>query len=149
MGAGYDSFEDSRAVVEQLYKLAGPEIAALPGSEELAELRRNGEALFADDVELVTRDGTLRGSWRFFDDLEVLLRNFTLSFEVRHLLGADDGSVVAVTKFMRRSRENPKGRLWNLAGIVYRVRDGKIVFCEGYPDARKALQAVGLDPALV
>jgi ketosteroid isomerase-like protein len=148
MSADYDSFEESRAVIEKLFRLAEPELAALPGSEELDELRRRGESLFADDVEVVTRDGTLRGPWRIFDDFEVQLKSFTLSFELRHLFEAADGSVVAVVKFMRRSRENPKDHFWNLGGMVYGVRDGKIVFSEGYPNARKALEAVGLDPAL-
>ena len=65
------------------------------------------------------------------------------------MFDADDGSVVAVFKFTRRSRSDPKNLAWNLAGNVFRVRRGKVVFFEGYPDARRALMAVGLDPELI
>jgi hypothetical protein len=69
--------------------------------------------------------------------------------DLHHVLGADDGSVIGVAKFTRRLRESPKDRAWNLLGVVYRVRGGMVVFLEGYPDARQALQAVGLDPSLI
>ncbi len=149
MEGGNDSCEASRAVIGRLYDLAEGEASILPSSEEWADIRRRGEAMFADDVEHVTRDGTLRGASRLFDDLEVQLRHSTIAFDVRRLLCADDGSVVAVVKIHRRSRQNPKDHMWVLAGAVYRVRGGLIVFIEGYADARRALEAVDLDPALI
>jgi ketosteroid isomerase-like protein len=112
-------------------------------------MRHEAESLFADDVELVTRDGTLHGPQRLFDDLETQLRHSMLSLDLRDVLGAEDGRVIGVTKFTRKSRQNPADHFWNLGGFVFGVRDGRIVFSEGYPNARRACEALGVDPALV
>jgi ketosteroid isomerase-like protein len=50
---------------------------------------------------------------------------------------------------MRRARDNPDDHFWNRSAGVYRVRDGKIIFFEGYANARKACEAVSVDPALI
>ena len=148
MEAGYDSYDESRAVVERLFLLAEGE-SPPPDTDEWAQLRRAAESLFADDVQLVTRDGVLTGPRRIFDDLGVQLRHFELTFDLRQALPAPDGRLVAVTKFIRRSRSNPGERFWNLGGGVYGVRASKIVFFEGYPNAHRACENVGIDPSLV
>jgi hypothetical protein len=146
--AVYDSYEDSRAIVERLFLLAEGE-SPRPDTEEWAQLRREAEGLFADDLRLVTRDGVLSGPRRIFDDLGVQLRRFELTFDLRQVLSAPDGRVVAVSKFLRRSRDDPGERFWNLGGGVYGVREARIVFFEGYPNALRACEDVGVDPALI
>jgi ketosteroid isomerase-like protein len=48
---------------------------------------------------------------------------------------------------VRRAREgNDYMVTWPAA--VFRVRDGKIVFFEGYPDGSKAMRELGLDPSM-
>jgi ketosteroid isomerase-like protein len=149
VNAGYDSYKESRALVERLFGIARGGLSVLPDSSEWAEMRREAESLFADDVQLATRDGTLYGPQRIFDDFAVQLKGYTLTLDLRQLFGSSDGSVVAVWKFTRMSRENPDDHFWNLAAAVYRVRAGKIVFFEGYPNARRACEKLGIDPALI
>jgi hypothetical protein len=146
--AAYDSYEESRALVERLFLLAEGESPA-PDTEEWAKLRATAEALFAADLRLITRDGALSGPGRIFDDLAVQLGRFEVTFDLRQVLAAPDGRVVAVTKMFRRSRLDPAERLWNLSGGVYGARGGKFVFFEGYPSARAACEALGVDPDLV
>jgi hypothetical protein len=146
--AGYDSYEDSRALIERLFLLAEGE-SPRPGTDAWGQLRATAESLFAPDVHLVTRDGVLSGPQRIFDDIGVQLRRFELTFDLRQVLPAPDGRVVAVSKMFRRSREDPAERLWNLGGGVYGVRRAKIVFFEGYPNARRACEELGIDPDLI
>jgi ketosteroid isomerase-like protein len=146
---GYDRFEDARKVVERLYEL-GQESADLDperDQDRFDALIKEATAHFSEDVELVTRDGTLHGPERFFSDWEVQTKDFRLRFEQLRFLDAGDGTVVVVSKMVRTAREGGD-YVTSWPATVYRVRGGKVVFFEGYPDAHKACSDLGLDPSL-
>jgi ketosteroid isomerase-like protein len=146
---GYDRFEDAREVIERLFEL-GQESGDLDPEldrDRLDALIKEATALFSEDVELVTRDGTLYGPERFFSDWEVQTRDFRLRFEQLRFLDAGDGTVVAVSKVVRTARQSGDYMTFWPA-MVYRVRGGKVVFFEGYPDGSKAMRDLGLDPSL-
>ena len=149
MGEAYDAFEDARPVVERLLELsqAGSDLDPVRDAEPLQALTEEATALFSEDVELVTRDGTLHGPQRVVSDWEVQTRDFRLRFEGLRFLDAGDGTVVAVYRLMRSAREGDD-YMTSWSAIVCRVRDGRIVFFEGYLDGSQALRDLGLDPAL-
>ncbi len=146
---GYDRFDDAREVVERLYEL-GQEAGDLDPEldrDRLDALIKEATAFFSDDVELVTRDGTLYGPERFFSDWEVQTKDFRLRFEQPRFLDAGDGTVLVVSKMVRTARQGGD-YVSSWPATVYRVRGGKVVFFEGYPDGRKACSDLGLDPSL-
>ena len=149
MGEGYDSFEAAREVVERLFRL-GQEAGDLDPERDrdrLQALIEEATALFSEDVENVTRDGTLYGTGRFFSDWEVQTKDFQVRLEQPKFLDAGEGRVVAVYRMVRRAREGDD-HMATWPAAVYRVRDGKIVFFEGYPDRNKAMRDLGLDPSM-
>jgi ketosteroid isomerase-like protein len=148
VGADYDSFQDSCRVIERLFEL-GAEGGRLDPNEDQARwqaLVKDGRGLFSHDVELVTRDGTMRGPRRLFSDVEAMTRRFTLAFEDLQLIDVGDGRVVALYGFVRKAREGPDYmKTW--PAMVFGVREGRIVFLEGYYERAQALRDLGLDPS--
>jgi ketosteroid isomerase-like protein len=140
----YDSFEQARAPVERLYALGNELSSVGVDSERGSEIEEEVRGLFAEDLEHVTRDGVLRGPDHFLSEWRVQLRRFELAFEVE--LHDGDDAVVAVGEIVRRMRESPSDYLKVRSGALFRVRDGKIVFLEGYQDGRDALRAGGVRP---
>lgn len=149
MGENYDAFEAACEVIERLYELGqeGGDLDPELERDRLDAVIKEATALFSGDVELVTRDGTLHGAERFFSDWEVQTKDYRLRFEQVRYLDAGDGTVVAVSKMVRTARHGGD-YVTSWPASVYRVRGGKVVFFEGYPDGRKACDDLGLDPSL-
>lgn len=140
----YDSFEQARLPVERLYELGNELVGVGLDSGRGREIESEVRALFAEDLEHVTRDGVVRGPERFLSDYRVQLSRFDISFEIDVREGVD--SVVVLLTARRQMRDSPSDYLVVHSGAVFRVRDGRIVFMEGYPDGRDALRAAGLKP---
>jgi ketosteroid isomerase-like protein len=149
VGEGYDGFDDARTVVEHLLELSQTAADLDPerDADRLQILIGEATALFSEDVELVTRDGTLHGPQRVLSDWVVQTKDFRLRFESLRFLDAGDGTVLAVYKLVRTAREGAD-YMTAWPALVCRVRDGRIVFFEGYTNQSKALRDLGLDPAL-
>jgi ketosteroid isomerase-like protein len=149
VGESYDSFGAAREVVERLFQLGqdSEDLDPERDRDRRQALIEKATALFSEDVENVTRDGTLYGAGRFFSDWEVQTKDFQVHFDQVKFLDAGEGRVVAVYRMVRSAREGDDYMAtWPAA--VFRVRDGKIVFFEGYPDRNKALRDLGLDPSM-
>jgi hypothetical protein len=140
----YDSFEQARLPVERLYQLGNELVGVRLDSARGREIESEVRALFAEDFEHVTRDGVVRGPERFLSDYRVQLSRFDISFEIDVREGVD--SVVVLLTARRQMRDSPSDYLVVYSGAVFRVRDGRIVFMEGYPDGRDALRAAGVKP---
>jgi ketosteroid isomerase-like protein len=104
------------------------------------------EALFAEDVEWITRDGPARGPKVLRDIWAPQLERFDVKFEVERIVDAGDCRVILVQKVDRRDPETGEVELRAWPALVIRVQDGKVVFVEGYPDRRKAFTDLGLEP---
>jgi hypothetical protein len=144
---GYDSFEQARIPVERLYEL-GAEISAEISasgfdSPRVAELEGEVRSLFAEDLENVTRDGIVRGPDHFISDWHVHLRRCEVNWTTEFHEGAD-AAVVATGDITSRLRDSPDDYLTRHSGAIYKVRDGKIVFFEGYPAASAAMRAASV-----
>lgn len=149
MTDGYDGFEQARIPVERLYEL-GAEISAEitssgPDSERATELEREVRSLFADDLMHVTRDGIVRGPDHFISDWRVHLQRCEVSWTTEFHEG-EDGTVVVTGDITSWLRDSPDDYLSRSSGSIYKVRDGKIVFQEGYQMASAALRAAGVRP---
>ena len=140
----YDSFEQARLPVERLYELGNELVGVELDSERGREIESEVRALFAEDLEHVTRDGVVRGPDRFLSDYRVQLSRFEISFAIDVREGVD--SVVVLITARRQMRDSPSDYLMVDSGAIFRIRDGRIVFMEGYPDGREALRAAGLEP---
>jgi ketosteroid isomerase-like protein len=95
------------------------------------------------EMEVVTRDGTLRELTGFVEATE---RRFIAEFELQDIVEAGDGVLIALLKVTRRSHEAGGDYLNAWPANVWRFRDGRIVFFEGYQDRRKALSVYGIEP---
>ncbi len=149
MADDYDAFEEARPVVERLLQLSqeASDLDPVRDAERVQSMVEEATGLYSADVELVTRDGILRGPERLISDWKIQTRDFRWRFDSVRFLDAGDGTVVAFHKFVRNAREGDD-YLVSWSATVFRVRDGKIVFFEGYPDANKATRDLGLDPSL-
>jgi ketosteroid isomerase-like protein len=105
------------------------------------------EALLAGDVEYVTRDGVHHGRDHVVSYWEPQLERFAMDFELERIIDAGDGTVIVLHTVVRRDPETGEVEMRAWPAIVARVRDGRIVFLEGYRDRRKAFSDLGLDPA--
>jgi len=149
VGESHDSFEAACEVVERLFRL-GQDFEHLDPERDRDRrqaLIAEATALFSEDVENVTRDGTLYGTGRFFSDWEVQTKDFQVRLEQLKFLDAGEGRVVVVYRMVRTAREGDD-YMATWPAVVFRVRDGKIVFFEGYPDRNKAMRDLGLDPSM-
>jgi ketosteroid isomerase-like protein len=101
------------------------------------------------EIEVVTRDGTLRGHDAALGELpgfvEATERRFIAEFELEEIVEAGDGVLIALLAVTRRSREAGGDYLNAWPATVWRFRDGRIVFFEGYQDRRKALSEYGIE----
>ena len=131
---GAASFEEAERVVRQVTE------ALNRGDLDAAE------AMLADDVEWVTRDGPGRGPEILRETWAPQLERFEVKFEVERVVDAGDGRVILVQKVDRLDPETGELELRAWPALVIRVRGGKVVFVEGYPDRRKAFTDLGLDP---
>ena len=103
-------------------------------------------SMLDDDVEWVTRDGSVRGPQLFRDIWAPQLARFDVKFEIERIVDAGDGTVIVVQKVDRRDPETGDLELRAWPALVIRVENGKVVFIEGYPDRRKAFTDLGLEP---
>ena len=103
-------------------------------------------SMLDDDVEWVTRDGSVRGPQLFRDIWTPQLARFDVNFEIERIVDAGDGTVIVVQKVDRRDPETGDLELRAWPALVIRVENGKVVFIEGYPDRRKAFTDLGLEP---
>ena len=101
--------------------------------------------LFAEDVEYVTHDGVKRGRSSVIEYWEPQLERFQMDFELERIVDAGEGAVIVLHTVTRRRRETGDVEMRTWPAVVFRVRDGKIVFVEGYMDRRKAFTDLGLE----
>ncbi|MBO0746757.1 MAG: nuclear transport factor 2 family protein [Acidimicrobiaceae bacterium] len=149
MGEGYDSFEAACEVIEHLFRISRDVENLDPehDRERWQALIAEATALFSPEVELVTRDGTLYGPERLFSDFNTQSKDFKVHYDQLKFVDAGDGRVVGPCRMVLKAREGDDYMTSWPAG-VYRVKDGKIVFFEGYPDGNKAMRDLGLDPSM-
>jgi ketosteroid isomerase-like protein len=131
---GAANFEEAEQVVRQVTE------ALNRGDLDAAE------AMLAEDVEWVTRDGPARGRHVLRDVWAPQLERFEVKFEVERIVDAGDGQVILVQRVDRLDRESGELELRAWPALVIRVENGMVVFVEGYPDRRKAFADLGLDP---
>jgi ketosteroid isomerase-like protein len=105
------------------------------------------DALLAKDVEYVTRDGVRHGRDHVVSYWEPQLERFAMDFELERIVDAGGGTVIMLHTVIRRSRETGEVEMRAWPAVVLRVREGKIVFLEGYRDRRKAFSDLGLEQA--
>ena len=103
------------------------------------------DELLAEDVEYVARDGVYRGRDHVVSYWEPQLERFEMDFELERIVDAGNGAVIMLHTVIRRSRETGEVELRAWPAVVLRVREGKIVFLEGYRDRRKAFSDLGLE----
>jgi ketosteroid isomerase-like protein len=131
---GATSFEEARAVVEA----AGEAL-------NRADLEAF-EALLADDVEYVMRDGVDHGPQSVVDFWRPQFERFKVELAPERIIDAGDGTVLVLQTVTRRNLQTGEVELRAWPAAVFRVREGKIVFLEGYGDRRKAFTDLGLEP---
>jgi uncharacterized protein len=99
-----------------------------------------------DGAEIVFPDsvpwgGTYQGGEGFVSALREIRSNFSeFKAKPEMILGADDDHVVVVANITGRGRS---GRLEGRVVWVYRLRGGKVVRAEAFPDTAKVLEAIG------
>ena len=131
---GAATFEEARAVV-----MAATEAL---NKEDLDAF----EALLADDIEYVRRDGVDHGPKGVVDFWRPQFERFKVELEAEKLIDAGQGTVLVLQTVTRRDRASGEVELRAWPAAVFRVRDGRITFLEGYGDRRKAFADLGLDP---
>ena len=104
------------------------------------------EELVDEDLEYVTRDGPGRGRRIFRDVWEPQLSRFDIDFVVERVVDVGDGRFILLQQVDRKDPKTGEVELRMWPAIVGRVRGGKLVFMEGYPDRRKAFTDLGLEP---
>ena len=114
-----------------------------------AEVPRLAAELADPEIEFVTRDGRFSGRDEFVSTVEGFMqatdRRFVAEFEVQDLIEAGDGVVIALLEVRRRSRDSEADYLTAWPANVWRFRDGRAVFFEGYQDRAKALSDYGVE----
>jgi len=103
------------------------------------------EELCAPGIEIVTRDGTQHGPAYLRDFWSRQLAAFDIEWEVERVHDAGGGAVIVEQRVTRRNKETGGVELRAWPAAVVRVRDGSIVFFEGYQDRRKAFADLGLE----
>jgi uncharacterized protein len=100
----------------------------------------------ADDGEIVFPDsvpwgGCYRGPDGFRDVIDRLLSHFEeFKAKPEMILGADDDHVAVVVNVSGRGKG---GRLDARVVWLYRLRDGKVIRGEAFPDTARVLDAIG------
>lgn len=100
-----------------------------------------------DDAEYVTRDGTFRGSERWYGELAVQMKEWRVEVEIEEIVDAGEGAIVLLNSVRRVDRETGEVVFKAWPAMVVRVHDGKFVFFEGYVDRRKAMADLGVEQA--
>jgi len=70
-----------------------------------------------------------------------------LEFEVQDVLGAGDDVVALIRNQRMRGRHSGIPVDFPPFGLVFTIRDGKVVRWRSFPDQESALEAVGLEPS--
>ncbi len=102
--------------------------------------------LVNDEVEHITRDGALRGPGRLLDELSTQLERWRIDYELKELIDAGDGALIALVDVKRFDRAAGKLEWKAWPAFVVRILDGKVVFFEGYVDRRKAISTLRKTP---
>jgi hypothetical protein len=132
----HDDFETAKAVVQ-----AG--LAALAGGDW--EMVRS---LSREDSEHVTREGVFRGPERMISEFAPQLDRWTISFDLEELIDAGGGALVLLLEVERRNPRTGKVGWKAWPAVVVRIHGSKVAYMEGYIDRRKALEDLGLPPAV-
>jgi ketosteroid isomerase-like protein len=132
----HDDFESAKRVIRAAF-------AQFALDQDLDAAR----AHIDDDAEYVTRDGTFRGSDRWYGELAVQMKEWRVEVEIEEIVDAGEGAVVLLNRVRRVDRETGEVVFKAWPAIVVRVNDGKFVFFEGYVDRRKALADLGVEQA--
>ena len=107
-------------------------------------------ALIADDCEVRDHDipDAAGDVYRGPDGVLDWLAEWDRAWEAWQVTNLDvreapDGRVVALFRMVTRGRDS-RIEMTRLDGVVYSVRDGKLIQMDYYNDQRQALEAVGL-----
>lgn len=100
-----------------------------------------------DDAEYVTRDGTFRGSDRWYGELAVQMKEWRVEVEIEEIVDAGGGAIVLLNRVRRVDKKTGEVVFKAWPAMVVRLHDGKFVFFEGYVDRRKALADLGVEQA--
>jgi hypothetical protein len=130
----HDDFESAKKVIRVAF-------AGFALDQDLDAAR----AYIDDEAEHVTRDGTFRGSDRWYDDLAVQTAEWRVEVEVEEIIDAGGGAIVLLNKVRRIEKETGRVGFKAWPANVVRVHNGKFVFLEGYADRRKALADLGVE----
>jgi ketosteroid isomerase-like protein len=131
----HDDFESAARLVRRVYA-------------EYAEHRdfdRLCDEYISDELEYVTRDGTFQGPDQWKSEIDVQKERWQLNNELKEVIDAGDGALIALTEFRRVDRESGEVVWKTWPAVVMRILDGKLVFFEGYIDSRRALEAFGVE----
>jgi ketosteroid isomerase-like protein len=131
----HDDFETAKKVIRAAY-------ASFTVDQDIEETCRR---YVSDDLEWVTRDGTLHGVETFLERTKVQLQNWTIETEVEDIVDAGEGALIVTMRIVRRDKETGEVAWKAWPGLVLRVHEGKIVFNEGYVDRRKAFADLGVE----
>jgi hypothetical protein len=131
----HDDFETAKKTILAAY-------AEFTLTQDSDELRRK---YISDELEHVTRHGPFHGPDHFLSELEVQKRKWVLDSEVEDIIDAGDGAIIVIAKFTRVDKETGKVAWKAWPATVIRIKDGKMVFNEGYVDRRKALADYGVE----
>ncbi len=102
-------------------------------------LAENGEVVFPPSLPW---GGTYEGPDAFGDVLAEVVGSFAeFKAKPEMVLGADDDHVVVVANIRARSKKGE--RLESRVAWVYRLREGKIVRAEAFPDTAAIVEALG------
>jgi ketosteroid isomerase-like protein len=132
----HDDFESAKKVIRAAF-------AQFALDQDLDAAR----AYIDDDAEHVTRDGTFRGSERWYSDFAVQMEDWRVEVEIEEIVDAGEGAVVLLNRVRRVDKETGEVVFKAWPANVVRVHDGKFVFLEGYVDRRKALADLGVEQA--
>jgi ketosteroid isomerase-like protein len=132
---------EGAASFEEAKRVAAAAVEALRQTDIAA-----AEELIAEDVEYVTREGTKHGRKHVVDVWRPQLERFKIDFELERVVDAGNGKVIMLQTVTRRNPDTDEVEVRAWPATVLRVRDGQIVFVEGYQDRRKAFTDLGLEP---
>jgi ketosteroid isomerase-like protein len=112
--------------------------------QEHKDFDRIADDYMADELEYVTRNGTFRGTEQMKSEMAVQGDRWRLVNELKDVIDAGDGAVIAVSEFRRVDRDTGEVAWKTWPATVVRILDGKVVFWEGYIDARRAFEDYGV-----
>jgi len=132
----HDDFESAKRVIRAAF-------AQFSLDQDLDAAR----AHIDDDAEYVTRDGTFRGTDRWYGELAMQMKEWRVEIEIEENVDAGEGAIILLNRVQRVDKETGEVVFKAWPAMVVRLHDGKFVFFEGYVDRRKALADLGVEQA--